>query len=139
MAALQIVCDEPSRFQLRLHVGASSRILLSFRRWHSKWYVHRKRQTHGAKAQAPRQKADEGHLPSIASASAKAVDSVVNAPWYSVGIVADVAGMFKALIFDDLNENVGLNMTYEIVEAIDEDNVGGRFYAYNTRRSTVLF
>jgi protoporphyrinogen oxidase len=89
-------------------------------------------QMHSAKVQSPTQKADKAHLLPIASAATKAVDGVADVPSYSVGIVgAGVAGMFTALIFDHLNENFGLNVTYEIIEAVDEDNVGGRLYTYN--------
>jgi hypothetical protein len=38
--------------------------------------------------------------------------------------------MFTALIFDYLNGRYGLNVSYEIIEAVDEDDVGGRLYTY---------
>jgi hypothetical protein len=89
------------------------------------------RQMHTAKVQSPSQKADKGHLLPIVNASTKAVDGVADVLSYRVGIAgAGVAGMFTALIFDYLNENYGLEVTYDIIEAVDEDNVGGRLYKY---------
>lgn len=56
---------------------------------------------------------------------------------FKVGIVgAGAAGLFTALIFDWLNEelvkaNEDLVIDYDIIEAADEPRLGGRLYTYN--------
>ena len=58
---------------------------------------------------------------------------------FKVGIVgAGVAGLFTALLLDWLNKKLGkesgenqyLDIDYEILEAADEDRLGGRLYTY---------
>ncbi|KAG6356010.1 hypothetical protein INS49_015395 [Diaporthe citri] len=57
---------------------------------------------------------------------------------FKVGIVGGgVAGLFTALILDWLNKNLGkdkgeeyLDIDYEILEAADEDRLGGRLYTH---------
>lgn len=58
---------------------------------------------------------------------------------FKVGIVGGgVAGLFTALLLDWLNKNLGkdsgekeyLDIDYEILEAADEDRLGGRLYTH---------
>ena len=50
---------------------------------------------------------------------------------FKVGIVgAGCAGLFTAMIFDHLKDQYGLNVTYEILEAANEDRLGGRLYTH---------
>jgi hypothetical protein len=47
-------------------------------------------------------------------------------------IGAGAAGLFTALLFDYLNQNVpGFNVQYDIFEAGNSSRVGGRLYTYN--------
>lgn len=50
-----------------------------------------------------------------------------------IGIIgAGVSGLFTGMILDFLNQNIPeLNLSYEILEAADEDRLGGRLYTYN--------
>lgn len=52
---------------------------------------------------------------------------------FKVGIVgAGCAGLFTAMILDHINEKIPeLNIEYDILEAADEDRLGGRLYTYN--------
>ena len=56
---------------------------------------------------------------------------------FKVGIIgAGCAGLFTAMIFDTLKKNFGLNVEYEILEANNEDRLGGRLYTYKFPNSS---
>lgn len=52
---------------------------------------------------------------------------------FKVGIVgAGCAGLFTAMILDHINKEIpGLNIEYDILEAADEDRLGGRLYTHS--------
>ncbi|KAL8973868.1 MAG: hypothetical protein Q9197_001886 [Variospora fuerteventurae] len=53
----------------------------------------------------------------------------IKAPKYKIGIVgAGSSGLFTRLIFDHLKELYGLDVEYEILEANDNNRLGGRLY-----------
>ena len=79
---------------------------------------------------------------SQANASRTNIQSIPDTLWtdgsedqgskFHVGIVgAGCAGLFTAMIFDYLNENHGLEVTYDILEANEEKRLGGRLYTHH--------
>ena len=73
--------------------------------------------------------ADVNHLAPIADAAPGNPDEPQQAK-FKVGIIgAGVAGLFTAMIFDELKERFELDVEYEILESRD-NHVGGRLYTY---------
>lgn len=72
---------------------------------------------------------DRGSLPPLPKLQIP--PSTVTSPRVCI-IGAGAAGLFTALLFDYLNQNVpGFNVQYDIFEAGDASRVGGRLYTYN--------
>src|ERR1700761_1407103 len=57
---------------------------------------------------------------------------------FKVGIIgAGVAGLFTAMIFDWLHDKIPeLDITYDILEAADENRLGGRLYTHKFSEKT---
>ncbi|KAK3322949.1 hypothetical protein B0H66DRAFT_217430 [Apodospora peruviana] len=77
------------------------------------------------------EKADLLHLMPVRGSLQQDDDFKDEIKEFNIGIIgAGAAGLFTAMILDYLNKNYNLNAKYEILEANDEDRLGGRLYTY---------